>query len=105
MAFYIKKGDTSPILQATLTDYNGDPVNLTAADVQFRMENFDGTLKVNAACTVTDATNGVITYTFTTDDTDTAGTYKAEFEATYSDASVETFPNKGSERIIIQEDI
>lgn len=54
-----------------------------------------GTEKVNAVATIVDASNGIVKYDFTASDTDTTGWYWAEFEVTFSDASIETFPNSG----------
>jgi len=105
MAFYIKQNDTSPSVQAALTDANNTAINLTGASVQFHMEAVDGTLKVDAAMTVTDDTGGVVQYDWVTGDTDTVGTYYVEFEVTYSDGSIETFPNNNKEVIIIRPEL
>ena len=101
MAFTIKQNDTSPSVQATLKDYNGNPINLVGATDRFHMKSFEGTLKVNRTMTITNAANGVVTYYWQSGDTATAGTYYAEFEVTYADLSVETFPNSGSIAITI----
>lgn len=101
MAFTIKQNDTSPAIQATLKDYGGNPVNLVGATVNFHMKSFEGTVKVNGPMTVTSGIGGVVTYFWQEGDTDTAGTYYAEFEVTYSDLAVETFPNNGSVAITI----
>jgi len=99
MAFNIKQNDTSPSLQATLKDSSLNPINLTGATVQFHMKSIDGTLKIDASMTVTDATNGVIQYDWQAGDTDTVGSFYAEFEVTYADDTVETFPNNSNKMI------
>lgn len=99
MAFNIKQNDTSPSLQATLKDASLNPINLAGASVQFHMKGIDGSLKVNAAMTVVDAVNGVIQYDWQDGDTDTVGSYYAEFEVTYTDDTVETFPNNTNKTI------
>jgi len=38
-------------------------------------------------------------------DTATVGTYYVEFEVTYADASVETFPNTGSLPLVITREL
>jgi uncharacterized protein YfaS (alpha-2-macroglobulin family) len=93
MAFNIKQNDTSPSLQAILKDASGTAIILTAASVRFHMKALDGTVKVDAAMTVTDNLNGVVQYDWQTGDTDTVGSYSVEFEVTYLDNTIETFPN------------
>lgn len=93
MAFNIKQNDTSPSLQATLTTAAGTAISLTGASVKFHMKSLDGTMKVDAAMTVTNANNGVVQYDWQTGDTDTVGSYAVEFEVTYGDNTIETFPN------------
>jgi hypothetical protein len=105
MAFYIKQNDTSPSVSATLKDANDTVINLTGCTVMFHMEAVDGTLKVDAEMTVTDATGGVVQYDWEVGDTDTAGTYYVEFEVTYGDSAVETFPNNNKEVIIIRPEL
>jgi len=51
------------------------------------------------------ALEGLVRYNWTAADTDTVGSYQAEFEVTYADASIETFPNDGYIRVEIIDDI
>jgi hypothetical protein len=51
--------------------------------------------------TIVDDTNGVVQYDWQVGDTDTVGAYYVEFQVTYSDASVETFPNNGSKIVSV----
>ena len=99
MAFSIKQNDTSPSLQVTLRDSSLVVINLTGASVRFHMKSVDGILKIDAPMTVTSALGGVCQYDWQAGDTDTVGTYYVEFEVTYSDASVESFPNNGSKTV------
>lgn len=101
MAFTIKQNDTSPALQATLKDYNGNPISLVGATVRFHMKSFEGAIKVDQTMTITNASGGVVTYSWQATDTNTAGTYYAEFQVTYADLAIETFPNSGSIAITI----
>jgi hypothetical protein len=101
MAFSIKQNDTSPALQATLQDYAGSPINLLGASVRFHMKSLEGAVVVDAPMTVTNAAGGTVQYNWQAADTDTAGTYYAEFEVTYSDLSIETFPNTDNIAIVI----
>lgn len=90
----LKRGDTRAALQATLLDGNGQPVNLTtAAGVRFLMKASGATTaKVARAATIQNAAGGVVWQVWEAVDTDTAGVYQAEFEVTYVDGRVETFP-------------
>jgi len=47
----------------------------------------------------------LVRYNWIAADTDTIGSYQAEFEVTYADASIETFPNDGYIRVEIIDDI
>jgi hypothetical protein len=107
MTFYIKQNDTAPSIRATLKDGDGNVINLTDATVRFHMRTIGGTsTKVDAAATVNSpATAGVVQYDWDAADTDTVGSYQAEFEVTYGDLSVETFPNNGYIRVEITDDI
>jgi len=96
MAFRIKQNDTSPSLEATLSDANLVPVNLTAATVMLHMKAIGGDVVLDEQMTITDAEGGVVQYDWQAGDTATVGTYYVEFEVTYADASIETFPNTGS---------
>lgn len=107
MTFYIKQNDTSPSIRATLKDGDGNVVNLTDASVRFHMRTIGGTTtKVDAdASIVSPNTSGIVQYDWAASDTDTVGSYQAEFEVTYGDLSVETFPNNGYIRVEITDDI
>ena len=105
--FYIKEGDTSPAIEFALTPTD---ILLTGASVVFSMWDRRGTIKVNRqAATITDDGSATDTptvqYDWASADTDTAGTYYAEFEITYADTTVETFPNNGFITIQITKDI
>jgi hypothetical protein len=101
MAFSIKQNDTSPSLQATLKDSSQNPIGLLGATVMFHMKSLGGVLKVNQQMTITDEDNGVVQYNWQAGDTDTVGTYYVEFEVTYADSSVETFPNNGNKVVTV----
>lgn len=104
--FYIKRNDTSPSIQRTLLDASGTAITLSGATVRFHMRSrADGSTKTDEAATIVDAGNGIVKYDWVAGDTDTAGTYDAEFEVTYADTTIETFPNSGFIDIIVMEDV
>ena len=106
MTFYVKQNDTSPAMLATLQDADGNAVNVTGATVRFHMRAVGSTtVVVDEAATIVTAADGIVRYNWQAADTDTIGSYQAEFEVTYADASVETFPNDGYIRVEIIDDI
>lgn len=106
MTFYVKQNDTSPAMLATLQDADGNAVNVTGATVRFHMRAVGSTtVVVDEAATIVTAADGIVRYDWQAADTDTIGSYQAEFEVTYADSSVETFPNDGYIRVEIIDDI
>ncbi|MGJ8660459.1 MAG: BppU family phage baseplate upper protein [Bacteroidota bacterium] len=105
MAFRIKQNDTSPSLEATLSDANLVAVNLNSATVMLHMKAIGGDVVLDEQMTITDAEGGVIQYDWQFGDTSTIGTYYVEFEVTYSDGSIETFPNTGSLPLVITREL
>lgn len=107
MSFYIKQNDTAPSLKATLKDGDGNVINLTDASVRFHMRTVGGASSVvDAAATVNSpATAGVVQYDWVAADTVTTGAYQAEFEVTYGNSKIESFPNNGYIRVQIVDDI
>lgn len=94
--FVIKQGDRLPELQVTLTDSTGAAVDLAGATVRFHMRALNGkTTKVDAAATLVTPAEGVVSYAWMAGDTDTTGSYNAEFEVTFGDGRNQTFPNPG----------
>jgi hypothetical protein len=91
---------------ATLQNASGTAVNISGATVRFSMRKISGEVVVSrAAATVVDATTGSVRYNWQAADTANAGAFQAEFEVTYSDDSVETFPNDGYIPVIITDDV
>lgn len=105
MSFRIKQNDTSPSLQATLKDASGAVVDISGSSVRFHMKSVDGTLKVDESMTIVDGVGGVVQYDWVSGDTDTVGSYYVEFEVTYSDNSVETFPNNGNASVTVTKEL
>ena len=103
--FYIKQGDRKEYLVATLKDSNGNAIDVSGLTVKFIMAADTSTTPViNGACTLTDPSNGIVTYEWQAGDTSTAGTYIAEFQIDDS-GEYRTVPTKGYLTIIIVDDI
>lgn len=105
MNFTIKRNDTRSGLKATLLDANGAAVNLTGAKVKFIMAKLDRTAKVNRTAEILNAAAGQVRHVFQVGDTDTPGMFAGEFEVTYPDGGVESFPNTDYIRILIESDL
>lgn len=84
--FYVKQGDVGRQIQTQALDATGTPINLTGASgVVFHMKrDQDAAAKVNAAATIVTPASGIMGYTWTGTDTDTAGVFKADWRVTIS---------------------
>lgn len=100
----LKRNDRQPPIEASLEQAAGTPINLTGASVKFIMRN-EATVKVNATATIIDANRGVVKYEWGLTDTDTAGTYQAEFEITFADGRKLTVPNDEYIVVVVLEDL
>jgi len=101
--FCIKQGDLSPAFQLTLKDSAGTAVNLTGSTVRLHLYTQDkATVVLDKSATLVDAVNGVVKYEWVDGDTDDAGWFWVEFEVTYADSTVETFPNSGYIGVVIE---
>ena len=106
MAFSMKQNDTSPAIAAYLLDQDENPIDLTACTVRFIMRKRGETnYKVYQTVTIVDEDTGRIRYNWDAADTDEAGTFDAEFEVTYSDGTIETFPNDTYVTVNILDDL
>lgn len=95
--FTIKQGDVLPIITATLTDENGDAMDLTGvARVDFQYRRKGGSTVTTRTATVTDAANGGVEYAWVSADTATPGLMYAEWRVDYDGAGTYlTHPNTG----------
>jgi hypothetical protein len=98
----IKRGDTAPALRGTVTD-NGAPVDLTPATVTVIGKQNDALVFSRAATTKTNL--GVVTMTWGPTDTAVAGLIKIEFQTTWPDGTVVTFPPAGYLAVMVDPDL
>jgi hypothetical protein len=103
--FTINRGDTSPSLVWQITS----PIEtLVGSTVVFNMKSQRGTVIVERAVARFAEMTGelpALIYDWTAADTATAGSYSGEFEVTYADDRIETFPNGSNISIRIPQDI
>lgn len=92
--FSIKQGDTSPSLKVQLQDEDGAPVDITNTNVKFHMRSAEtNNLVIDEVAVIDDAVNGKVSYDWREGNTRAIGRFNAEFEVTYANDAVETFPN------------
>ena len=108
--FRIKEGDLVPAITATLMQAVGTAaavaIDLTSASsIKFAMRNTsDNTIKVDAAATIVSAAAGTVKYQWAGTDTDTAGSYQAEWQIVWP-AGKQTVPGAGYDTILIGTDV
>lgn len=111
--FSIKRGDTASYLYATLEDADGVAVDIQGATVVFKMGPISGgTLSIAATATnaqngagTVDGSTGNVIYRWGTADLATAGWFNGEWTVTYSNGTVQSFPNVGHMLIAVSEDL
>lgn len=106
--FFIKEGDTSPPIRARLLEDDGTPVPLDGAVVHFKMKPVGGdTLTVDSTATIDTASDGDVSYGWSSGDTDDPGYYNAVFAVDYDGGGEidETFPNEQYVTVKIDEGI
>lgn len=115
MAHYIRQNDRRPYIRRRLKDADGEYVDLTAAAVSgvtFTMAPHDDrdTPKVNNQAAQIgyagqDGSGGHVEYQWQAGDTDTVGTFDAEWVVSFTDGTTETFPGDGYDRVIVFDDL
>jgi len=102
---YVKKGDRYPLLAAILQLEDGTAIDLTSGSVKFRMSNQHGQNLVNTSAVVVSASAGTVRYDWAAGDTDVAGKFRGEFEATLASGRIVTVPNDSYIDIRIQDSV
>jgi hypothetical protein len=99
----LKRGDVLPSHAVTFSGGSGR--TLTGATVVYVLKKPDGTVLSRNAAVVEDATLKQVRYDFVSADTLTNGDRFGEWEVTYSDLKVETFPVGTYEVIRVRPDL
>jgi len=101
--FYIKEGNTVPLLQGQLTDENNRPLNLQFAEgVKFRMyDPRSGETVLFRGAIIQNESNGVVQFAWKQNETENPGRYRAEFVVQYPSGREESFPNFGYRDVMI----
>lgn len=101
---HVKTGDRLPSIAATLSRVDGSAVDLTGATVKFLMRRRAGLAAVVDGTAVITGT-ATVRYDWGAGETATVGTYQAEFQVTYANGKLETFPNDGYIAVVVTDDI
>jgi len=109
MIFYIKQGDTLPVMTGTVRDANGAAQDLTnATSTTFKLRKKGTTALVTltgSASIISPNADGRISYAWGSGDTATSGDYEAEFETLFSDGTKLTTPTRGFIDVVIKSDL
>ncbi|UBF22589.1 phage BppU N-terminal domain [Halorubrum tailed virus 25] len=96
--FEIKQNDTSPAIVSYLQTPDGEPEDLTGANVLFKMvKATNRELVIDSTAEIVDAANGQVRYKWSSEDLSEPGNYLAEWEVTWASGTekeqISTFPN------------
>jgi len=100
----VKMGDTAAAQSVALLDHDGVPATLTGATVVMQVSGHDTAI----ACTVVDAAEGRVAPgrgTLTPDAGKDFKEFDVEFEATFTDQTVQTFPERGYATLVVWRDL
>jgi len=102
--FFLRQHDTAPAIQAVLSDERGR-IDLTAAtEVRFTMWT-SAAIKVNRIlATINDAKGALVSYSWASRDTDTAGSYNCEWEILWNNGTQQTVPSDMNDTVEILAD-
>lgn len=99
----VKRSDVGVVFTDTLTA-NDVAVNLTTATVLFVLRHSSGTV-ISKTAVIVSAAAGTVSYTTVTSDLSTAGKYRQEWQATFGDGRVYTFPSDGWNTVNVIDDL
>lgn len=94
---FLKQGDLYPPL---VIDTNADVTGATSLIAKLRKVH--GTTVTTKTLTATDASNGILSYTWVAGDTDTPGTYLVEAIVTFASGAIQRFPQRSYLELVIR---
>lgn len=100
----ITQGTTSPALYQTVTDQNGNPVDLASAKFVMR-DLMYSTPHVDTAMTIVSSAAGTCSYAWSTTDTEYVGLFMGQILWTDVNGNTGAYPNSGYLAIEIQENL
>jgi hypothetical protein len=112
--FHIKTGDSASDIYATLENSGGTAVDIENATIAFKMAAISGGTLVVAGAAINaqvgagtvDGSTGDVIYSWGgTSVVPAGGLYNAEWEVTFTNGSVQTFPNDGYSLVLVTEDL
>jgi len=104
--FIIKQGDTRDYLRVPLQGSDGNPAQIAAATVKFNMRQGKKVVVDHGTVFIIDVPTATVEYRWATADTAIAGSdFEGEFEVTYSDGTIQTFPDDVNIPIYIQQQV
>ena len=102
----VKQNDRRPAASTTLLRGEEVVSLVDATSVTFKMRPQTGvTKKVDSVANIMDATGGQVEYRWVLGDTDTVGTFLAEWEVVWNDGTPETFPTRDYDIVVIYSDL
>lgn len=105
--FYLKRGDTLPVLSVALKGTDGLAFNLTGYAVELHIALQSGT-QLSRNMTVSNAAGGLVEYAWVAGDWAAGqlvpGFHRMEYEATLG-AAVVTFPNNSDDELVVVGDL
>jgi hypothetical protein len=104
MNLILKTSDVNYSFTYPVTEDDGTIVNLTNATTKFKMGNTSKIIFTNPS-TVIDAVNGLVSYSFTEQDTMYDGAFIGEFEITFADGRILSYPRSGYISVFIQRSV
>ena len=99
---WIKQGATVPKLLYALSP---DTVSLENATVRFRLRQANGGTLIDTVVVPESNLPPVVGYAWAPGDTDVKGQYEGEFQVTYENGDIASYPSKGFIRIRVEERI